>query len=186
MIQNLQELRQGGIAVTIAKYETPLHNNINKVSLCCVVMCYVVIGSDSIWLDCMEYLTLKSHLLKCVYFSNYHHNPNWNSKSIACHQCDIECFHSDGIIEFLLFFNSFFCPHLFYSKSVNFFLSIFFFISLQSTQSKSLHSILIISFFFSIFRLDWNYCRYTDRMWGDSSHRDLCCKIPLRTINPMK
>ena len=33
MIQNLQELRQGGIAVTIAKYETPLHNNINKVRL---------------------------------------------------------------------------------------------------------------------------------------------------------
>ena len=31
VIQNLQELRQGGIAVTIAKYETPLHNNINKV-----------------------------------------------------------------------------------------------------------------------------------------------------------
>ena len=27
----MQELRQGGIAVTIAKYETPLHNNINKV-----------------------------------------------------------------------------------------------------------------------------------------------------------
>jgi Peptidase family S41 len=34
VIQNLQELRQGGIAVTIAKYETPLHNNINKVRYC--------------------------------------------------------------------------------------------------------------------------------------------------------
>jgi len=32
VIQTLQQLRQGGIAVTIAKYETPLHNNINKVS----------------------------------------------------------------------------------------------------------------------------------------------------------
>jgi len=32
IIQNLQELRQGsGVAITIAKYETPLHNNINKV-----------------------------------------------------------------------------------------------------------------------------------------------------------
>ena len=32
VIQNLQELRQGsGVAITIAKYETPKHNNINKV-----------------------------------------------------------------------------------------------------------------------------------------------------------
>lgn len=33
IIQNVQELRQGGIAVTVAKYETPLHNNINKVGI---------------------------------------------------------------------------------------------------------------------------------------------------------
>ena len=33
IIQNLQELRQGGVAVTVAKYETPLHNNINKVGI---------------------------------------------------------------------------------------------------------------------------------------------------------
>jgi carboxyl-terminal processing protease len=33
IIQNLQELRLGaGVAVTIAKYETPLHRDINKVS----------------------------------------------------------------------------------------------------------------------------------------------------------
>jgi carboxyl-terminal processing protease len=32
IIQNLQQLRQGGVAVTTARYETPLHNNINKVS----------------------------------------------------------------------------------------------------------------------------------------------------------
>ena len=32
IIQNLQELRLGaGVAVTIAKYETPLHHDINKV-----------------------------------------------------------------------------------------------------------------------------------------------------------
>ncbi|KAJ1432962.1 ClpP/crotonase-like domain-containing protein [Ochromonadaceae sp. CCMP2298] len=30
IIQNLQQLRQGGVAVTTARYETPLHNNINK------------------------------------------------------------------------------------------------------------------------------------------------------------
>lgn len=34
IIQNLQELRQSaGVAVTIAKYETPLHRDINKVLL---------------------------------------------------------------------------------------------------------------------------------------------------------
>lgn len=33
IIQNVQELRQGGIAITVAKYETPLHNNINKVGI---------------------------------------------------------------------------------------------------------------------------------------------------------
>ena len=33
IIQNVQELRQGGVAVTVAKYETPLHNNINKVGI---------------------------------------------------------------------------------------------------------------------------------------------------------
>ena len=38
VIQNLQELRQGGIAVTIAKYETPLHNNINKVRVVCDIV----------------------------------------------------------------------------------------------------------------------------------------------------
>jgi carboxyl-terminal processing protease len=38
VIQNLQELRQGGIAVTIAKYETPLHNNINKVRIICGIV----------------------------------------------------------------------------------------------------------------------------------------------------
>ena len=33
VIQNLQPLSKGGIAVTIAKYETPLHHNINKVGI---------------------------------------------------------------------------------------------------------------------------------------------------------
>jgi len=33
IIQNVQELRQGGVAITVAKYETPLHNNINKVGI---------------------------------------------------------------------------------------------------------------------------------------------------------
>ena len=33
MIQNLQELRQGGVAVTIAKYETPQHHDINKIGI---------------------------------------------------------------------------------------------------------------------------------------------------------
>lgn len=33
VIQTLSELRQGGISVTIAKYETPNHNNINKVGI---------------------------------------------------------------------------------------------------------------------------------------------------------
>lgn len=33
VIQNLQPLSKGGIAVTIAKYETPLHNNINKIGI---------------------------------------------------------------------------------------------------------------------------------------------------------
>ncbi len=33
VIQTLQELRQGGISVTIAKYETPNHNNINKIGI---------------------------------------------------------------------------------------------------------------------------------------------------------
>ena len=33
MIQNLQPLRQGGVAVTIAKYETPLHHDINKIGM---------------------------------------------------------------------------------------------------------------------------------------------------------
>ena len=33
IIQNVQELRQGGIAVTVAKYETPLHHDINKVGI---------------------------------------------------------------------------------------------------------------------------------------------------------
>lgn len=34
MIQTLQEVRGGGgVAVTIAKYETPLHNNINKIGI---------------------------------------------------------------------------------------------------------------------------------------------------------
>lgn len=33
IIQNVQELRQGGIAITVAKYETPLHNDINKVGV---------------------------------------------------------------------------------------------------------------------------------------------------------
>ncbi len=31
IIQSLQELRQGGVAVTIARYETPQHHNINQV-----------------------------------------------------------------------------------------------------------------------------------------------------------
>ena len=33
IIQNVQELKQGGVAVTIAKYETPLHHNINKIGI---------------------------------------------------------------------------------------------------------------------------------------------------------
>ena len=33
MIQNLQELRQGGVAITIAKYQTPQHNDINKIGI---------------------------------------------------------------------------------------------------------------------------------------------------------
>jgi len=33
IIQNVQELQQGGVAITVAKYETPLHNNINKVGI---------------------------------------------------------------------------------------------------------------------------------------------------------
>lgn len=33
IIQNVQELSQGGVAITVAKYETPLHNNINKVGI---------------------------------------------------------------------------------------------------------------------------------------------------------
>ena len=34
VIQTLQEVRGGGgVAVTIAKYETPLHNNINKIGI---------------------------------------------------------------------------------------------------------------------------------------------------------
>jgi carboxyl-terminal processing protease len=33
VIQNLQGLRQGGVAITIAKYETPNHNNINKIGI---------------------------------------------------------------------------------------------------------------------------------------------------------
>lgn len=33
IIQNLQQLREGGVAVTVARYETPLHHNINKVKL---------------------------------------------------------------------------------------------------------------------------------------------------------
>lgn len=31
IIQNLQPLREGGVAVTVARYETPQHHNINKV-----------------------------------------------------------------------------------------------------------------------------------------------------------
>ena len=31
IIQNLQPLRAGGVAVTVARYETPQHHNINKV-----------------------------------------------------------------------------------------------------------------------------------------------------------
>mmetsp|Transcript_39522 Transcript_39522/g.40276 ORF Transcript_39522/g.40276 Transcript_39522/m.40276 type:complete len:458 (-) Transcript_39522:126-1499(-) len=33
IIQNLREIKQGGIAVTVSKYETPLHHNINKVGI---------------------------------------------------------------------------------------------------------------------------------------------------------
>jgi carboxyl-terminal processing protease len=33
VIQNLQELRQGGIAITIARYETPSHVSINKIGI---------------------------------------------------------------------------------------------------------------------------------------------------------
>jgi carboxyl-terminal processing protease len=33
LIQTLEPLSQGGVAITTAKYETPLHNNINKVGL---------------------------------------------------------------------------------------------------------------------------------------------------------
>lgn len=33
VIQTLQQLQQGGIAVTIAKYETPTHKNINKIGI---------------------------------------------------------------------------------------------------------------------------------------------------------
>lgn len=33
LIQTLEPLTQGGVAITTAKYETPLHNNINKVGL---------------------------------------------------------------------------------------------------------------------------------------------------------
>ena len=35
IIQNLQPLREGGVAVTTARYETPLHHDINKVHTCC-------------------------------------------------------------------------------------------------------------------------------------------------------
>eukprot|EP01036_Dinobryon_divergens_P028000 gene28000-36879_t len=33
IIQNLQPLREGGVAVTVARYETPQHHNINKVGI---------------------------------------------------------------------------------------------------------------------------------------------------------
>ena len=33
IIQNLQELQSGGVAVTIAKYETPARNDINKIGI---------------------------------------------------------------------------------------------------------------------------------------------------------
>ena len=34
VIQNLQELQDGsGVAITIARYETPNHNNINKIGI---------------------------------------------------------------------------------------------------------------------------------------------------------
>jgi carboxyl-terminal processing protease len=33
VIQNLQQLAQGGVAVTTARYETPLHHNINKIGI---------------------------------------------------------------------------------------------------------------------------------------------------------
>lgn len=33
LIQTLEPLSQGGVAITTAKYETPLHNNINKIGL---------------------------------------------------------------------------------------------------------------------------------------------------------
>lgn len=44
IIQSLQELRQGGLTVTIARYETPLRHNINKVSClwwCGEIMCWL-------------------------------------------------------------------------------------------------------------------------------------------------
>jgi carboxyl-terminal processing protease len=34
IIQNLQQISRGGVAVTVAKYETPNHTNINKVNCC--------------------------------------------------------------------------------------------------------------------------------------------------------
>ena len=43
VIQNLQPLRQGGVAVTIAKYETPLHNNINKIGIVSFLVSLVVL-----------------------------------------------------------------------------------------------------------------------------------------------
>ena len=33
LIQTLEPLSQGGVAITTAKYETPKHNNINKVCI---------------------------------------------------------------------------------------------------------------------------------------------------------
>lgn len=34
IVQSLQELRSGGVAVTYARYETPLHHNIHQVGAC--------------------------------------------------------------------------------------------------------------------------------------------------------
>ena len=44
IIQNLQPLRAGGVAVTVARYETPQHHNINKVRkkiVSCLAYCFL-------------------------------------------------------------------------------------------------------------------------------------------------
>ena len=58
LIQTLEPLSQGGVAITTAKYETPKHNNINKV---CVHM-YHVYALYATWSLLVAYYFNHTHL----------------------------------------------------------------------------------------------------------------------------